>query len=83
LSAGKFRQYDYGIRRNKKIYGKSTPPEYDLRKVTAPVALHYSANDMLAAIVVSITCHVRYSQDESPFSFLVHARFIAQNAYIF
>jgi hypothetical protein len=58
---------------NLAIYGRITPPEYDLRKVTAPVALHYSANDMLAAIVVSITCHVMYSQNESPFGFLVPA----------
>jgi hypothetical protein len=49
------------------IYGQYTPPEYDLRKVTAPVALHYSENDMLAAVVVSITCHVMYSQSESLF----------------
>lgn len=59
------------------VYGQFTPPEYDLSKVTAPVALHYSANDWLAAVVVSITCHVMHSQSESPFSFLVHASFIA------
>jgi hypothetical protein len=47
------------------IYGQFTPPNYDLRKITAKVALHYSENDWLAAIVVSITCHVLYSQDES------------------
>jgi len=33
------------------IYGQFTPPDYDLRKVTAPVALFYSENDWLAAIV--------------------------------
>jgi hypothetical protein len=40
------------------IYGQFTPPDYDLRKVTAPVALHYSENDWLAAIMVSTTGHV-------------------------
>ena len=43
---------------NKFIYGQFNPPDYDLRKVTAPVALYYSENDWLVAIVVSITCHV-------------------------
>ena len=39
-------------------YGQFTPPDYDLSKVTAPVALYYSQNDWLAAEEVSITCHV-------------------------
>jgi hypothetical protein len=43
---------------NMLIYGQLTPPDYDLGKVTAPVALHYSQNDWLAAIAVSITRHV-------------------------
>jgi hypothetical protein len=59
------------------IYGQFTPPDYDLRKVTAPVALHYSENDWLAAIVVSITCHVLQSQGVSTSPFLVHVSFIA------
>jgi hypothetical protein len=53
VSAGKFRQYDYGLVKNLLIYGHLSPPDYDLSKVTAPVALHYSENDWLAAITVS------------------------------
>jgi len=51
VSSGHFRQYDYGMLDNLFVYGQFTPPDYDLRKVTAPVALHYSENDWLAAIV--------------------------------
>lgn len=35
-------------------YGRLTPPDYDLKKVTAPVALHYSDNDWLSAVKVYI-----------------------------
>ena len=30
------------------IYGQDTPPEYDLSKVTAPLALYWAENDWLA-----------------------------------
>lgn len=46
--AAKFRKYDYGLIRNLQKYGWGTPPAYDLKKVTAPVALHYSDNDWMA-----------------------------------
>ena len=29
-------------------YGQETPPEYDLSKVTCPVSLFWSDNDLLA-----------------------------------
>jgi len=51
VTSGYFRQYDYGMLDNMFVYGQFTPPDYDLRKVTAPVALYYSENDWLAAIV--------------------------------
>lgn len=31
-----------------KEYGRPTPPSYNLKKVTAPVYLHYSRNDWLS-----------------------------------
>lgn len=46
--SGKFRQFDYGLIRNIIKYKQLTPPNYDLSKVTAPVALHYSDNDWLS-----------------------------------
>jgi lysosomal acid lipase/cholesteryl ester hydrolase len=51
VQSAHFRQYDYGMLDNMFIYGQFTPPDYDLRKLTAPVALYYSENDWLAAIV--------------------------------
>ncbi|XP_055375837.1 lipase 1-like [Condylostylus longicornis] len=45
---GRFRMYDYGIVKNLVKYGSFKPPSYDLSKVTAPVALHFSKNDWLA-----------------------------------
>ena len=30
-----------------RIYGQETPPEYDLKKVTSPVALYWSDSDWL------------------------------------
>jgi len=48
VNSGRFRMYDYGFFKNMAKYGSFKPPSYDLTKVTAPVALHYSMNDWLA-----------------------------------
>uniref|UniRef100_A0A131YN79 Lysosomal acid lipase/cholesteryl ester hydrolase n=1 Tax=Rhipicephalus appendiculatus TaxID=34631 RepID=A0A131YN79_RHIAP len=40
--------FDWGPLKNMKIYGQKRPPAYDLTKVTAPVALYWSAGDVLA-----------------------------------
>ncbi|CAL8120119.1 unnamed protein product [Orchesella dallaii] len=48
MKSGKFRQFDFGKRHNKKRYGSEQPPEYDLKKVTTKVALFYGQNDWLA-----------------------------------
>ncbi|XP_077292787.1 lipase 3-like [Arctopsyche grandis] len=45
--SGKFRKYDHGSVANLIIYGSAEPPNYNLTEVTAPVALHYSDNDLL------------------------------------
>lgn len=31
-----------------KIYGKTTPPEYNISAITTPIALYYATNDWLA-----------------------------------
>lgn len=49
IRSGGFRQFDHGVR-NIVRYGSLQPPAYDLSRVVAPVALHYSANDYLAAV---------------------------------
>lgn len=50
INSGHFRKYDYGYWLNFEIYGQYTPPDYDLSKITSPVALFYSSNDWLVAI---------------------------------
>ena len=50
----KFCRYDFGTEKNIEIYGQEEPPEYDVTKITAPVALYWSDNDWLAEPVVSI-----------------------------
>uniref|UniRef100_A0A182R885 Lipase n=1 Tax=Anopheles funestus TaxID=62324 RepID=A0A182R885_ANOFN len=49
-NSGRFRQYDFGVSVNQARYGSIRPPDYPLRRVTAPVALHYSDNDLLADV---------------------------------
>ncbi|RZC34794.1 lipase 3 [Asbolus verrucosus] len=48
INSGYFRRYDYGMFVNLQKYGSIWPPNYDLKKVTAPVYLYYSKNDWLA-----------------------------------
>lgn len=50
MRSGHFRQFDHGAISNMFTYGRLTPPPYNLRNVRAPVALHYSNNDWLAAV---------------------------------
>lgn len=50
FNSGKFRQFDYGRIKNKRIYGTPQPPDYDLSKINIPTFLHYSKNDLMAAV---------------------------------
>ncbi|XP_036324379.1 lipase 3-like [Rhagoletis pomonella] len=43
----KFRQFDYGTKKNRQVYNQDTPPDYDLSKITARTYLYSSANDAL------------------------------------
>lgn len=52
-STGHFRKYDYGLILNLIRYGSLSPPAYEIANIRAPVGLFYSANDWLAAVVVS------------------------------
>ncbi len=42
-----FIPYSYGWLQNLQVYGRITPPPYDLSKVTAPVYIFYGPNDLL------------------------------------
>lgn len=54
ILSGYFRKYDYGIVGNLVKYGKTTPPDFEIESITAPVALFYSQNDLFAHIDVSM-----------------------------
>lgn len=47
LKTGRFRKFDFGVQRNLAVYGQESPPDYDLRQVSAPVALFWSEADAL------------------------------------
>ena len=47
LFPGGFLQYDYGYENNIEKYGSPSPPPYNLTKVTAPIAIWHSSNDLL------------------------------------
>lgn len=48
---GRFQQYDYGPQGNMRQYGTTKPPEYQMTKVTLPIALLSAENDWLSGDV--------------------------------
>ncbi|KAL0123903.1 hypothetical protein PUN28_006026 [Cardiocondyla obscurior] len=42
-----FRHYDFGIAENYRRYKQKTPPSYDVKKISAPINIFYSENDMI------------------------------------
>lgn len=46
----RFAHYDYGPEKNMKFYGDITPPEYNLKQITAKVALIVGKNDHLSRV---------------------------------
>jgi len=48
IVADNFQNYDYGIIDNYKQYKQEIPPSYNFNKITAPITLFYSTNDMIA-----------------------------------
>ncbi|XP_018395697.1 PREDICTED: gastric triacylglycerol lipase-like [Cyphomyrmex costatus] len=48
IIAKKFQAYDHGYFGNYKHYGQNTPIIYNLTKITAPMAIYYGNNDLIA-----------------------------------
>ncbi|CAH0547936.1 unnamed protein product [Brassicogethes aeneus] len=46
IATGEFMQYDYGPKKNMKIYNSTTPPRYNLN-ISTPIALFYSKDDIV------------------------------------
>ncbi|KAL6424437.1 hypothetical protein ACFW04_009895 [Cataglyphis niger] len=54
IITGNFQNFDYGRLGNYERYKQTTPARYDLKKITAPLALFYGLNDVLSIKSVSI-----------------------------
>ncbi|XP_065217917.1 lipase 3-like [Planococcus citri] len=48
VETGDFRWFDWGSLHNLKLYRNKIPPAYNLRKISAPVALFWAQNDWLS-----------------------------------
>lgn len=48
VESGKFQHFDFGSRENMRRYNQTTPPQYNLSNVVAPVGLLWGINDFLA-----------------------------------
>lgn len=48
--SGRFEQFDYGVVRNLIEYHQMSPPQYNLKNVTAPVAIYYAKEDFLTTV---------------------------------
>uniref|UniRef100_T1JB83 Lipase n=1 Tax=Strigamia maritima TaxID=126957 RepID=T1JB83_STRMM len=44
-----FQKHDFGEKQNKKVYGQSTPPIYNLSDITSKVVLFWGENDLLSS----------------------------------
>lgn len=49
-TSGDFRQYDYGIDENLRVYNSTTPPQYEIGKIKTCVHMYYSDNDYMSAV---------------------------------
>ncbi|XP_063913713.1 lipase 1-like isoform X2 [Zophobas morio] len=45
MESGDFHRYDFGTEGNLEKYGQEQPPQYNVSRVTTPVAIYYSSND--------------------------------------
>ncbi|ODM90296.1 Lipase 3 [Orchesella cincta] len=46
---GEFSQYDYGISRNREVYGCDKPPRYNLTNVHVPILIIIGLNDIISS----------------------------------
>ena len=49
-NSGEFKMFDYGEKKNLKVYGSKRPPFYDLSRITFPVNLYVGKYDKLADV---------------------------------
>lgn len=49
IGSGEFNEYDFGITKNREIYGRPHPPKYNLTNVQTPVSIMVGPVDFLAS----------------------------------
>ena len=54
MESGDFHRYDFGTEGNLEKYGQEQPPQYNVSRVTTPVAIYYSSNDWAVNIDVTL-----------------------------
>ncbi|KAF2885899.1 hypothetical protein ILUMI_20274 [Ignelater luminosus] len=69
-SVDRLSKFDYGEKENVRRYGQSIPPEYNLTKVTTPVAISYGTNDVFVAPEVKIPFYLLVYSTCLNFSFI-------------
>lgn len=52
---GNFQKYDYNYVQNFFIYGTKTPPTYNVKAISAPVAMYYGTHDPMSGKAVRKT----------------------------
>lgn len=81
IQSGRFQQFDYGTIRNLIEYHQMSPPQYNLKNVTAPVAIYYAEKDWLTTVK-----DVRKLMNELPnvaHEFLITADDFSHNDFIY
>ncbi|CAH0547943.1 unnamed protein product [Brassicogethes aeneus] len=58
IDSGNFCKFDYGQLQNTQMYGSSTPPRYDIKKITIPVGLIFARHDLLIPLSVYYIKHI-------------------------
>lgn len=67
---GDFNQFDYrDKKKNREVYGRDTPPPYNLSRITAPINLYYSKNDDTA--IMENAVKLRYQLPNVKTSYMV------------
>lgn len=44
----RFQRFDYGSEKNLEVYNSTTPPQFNLSKISVPLSFFYGDNDLLA-----------------------------------
>lgn len=73
VESGYFRRYDYGEKGNIKRYNKTTPPDYDVSRITIPISLFYSGDDWLSdredvEVLIKKLPNVKFTKYIEPFN---------------